>query len=68
MQWLHNAAEAKKTTKKHIIVMSLELFREDQKKKELAEGFKRIAQDGEISSMADDGLDDALQFIHQWES
>lgn len=61
MKWLTQISMQHKTTKKAIIVHALSLYQDECKKKELAAGFRRAAQDPEILAMADEGLEDSLE-------
>ncbi len=58
MKWLEEYASQRKTTKRSVIEEALRRLQEDAKRQELAESFKRAAQDPEMKAMAEEGLID----------
>lgn len=65
MHWLKKFAEEKNTSQKAIIEEALKKYREEVKKKQLADSFKKAALDAEIKNMEEEGLDD---YLHQLKS
>lgn len=58
MSWLNKYSVKAKKTKREVIEEALEDLRIKERKREMAEGFKRAAQDPEIMVMAEEGLVD----------
>ena len=56
--WLTECAKKYKVTKKTIIETALKKYRDDLKRNEFAESFKKAARDMDIIAMAEDGLAD----------
>lgn len=67
MQWLESYISKKKTTKRAVIEEALRVLQKDEKQKELAESFKRAANDPEMLQMAEEGLGDYLEQLHELE-
>ena len=58
MNWLNKYAMKTKKTKREIIEEALEDLRIKEKKREMAEGFKRASKDPEIMAMCEEGWED----------
>ena len=67
MQWLESYISKKKTTKRAVIEEALKALQKEEKRKELAESFKRAANDPEIMQMAEEDLADYLEQLHELE-
>ncbi len=57
-EWLDKEAKARKSTKRVILEDALEKARLQEKKRRMAESFRRANQDPEIKNMAEWGVQD----------
>lgn len=60
VRWLDKTSKKMKVSKKKIIVDALVSYKDELRKKELEEDFKRAAKDPEIQAMAEGGFEDFL--------
>jgi len=66
--WLDSHSKKRKTTKRAIIEHALCAYREAVKKKELKEMFLRAKDGPEMHKIAEEGLDDYLDHLKQYEA
>ena len=65
MNWLKKFSEKKNTSQKVVIKGTLKKYKEEEKRKQLVQSFKRATLDKNMIEIAEEGLDD---YINQLES
>ncbi len=66
--WLNFCAEKAKTTKRNILEKALREFQVREKKKSIAEGFKRASKDEAVICLSEFGFEDLNEQLKNLES
>ena len=65
MEWIKKRAKEENKTKRAILEEALRYYQIELKKRELEDGFKRVALDKEMHEMAEEGLGDYIDQLNR---